>query len=79
VICAEGPLGHDFLQLPEAEQIPQVPTDALDDDLGFEVRPLNFRWSVPSHAGQSLSDWPEGFATHPFGLYTGSPIYPNQR
>jgi hypothetical protein len=40
VIHAEVPLRHDFFQLAKAERIPQTPADTQNDDLGFEMSPL---------------------------------------
>ena len=55
MIHAEVPLSHNLLYV-KAERIPQVPTDAQNDDLGFEMAPLEQFRPVSSHAGQRLSD-----------------------
>ena len=65
VIHAHVPLGHDLFQLPEAERISQVPPNAEDDDIRFEMPLPEQCWPVPSHAGQSLRDPPNAIATQP--------------
>ncbi len=44
MIYTEVALGHDLLQLPQAERSWQVPGDAQDDHGSFEVSPLEQRW-----------------------------------
>jgi hypothetical protein len=63
VIHAEVPLAHDFFQVSKAEAESEIPTDAEDDDLGFEMSSPKLRWPVLSHIGRSLSDPLDGFAT----------------
>jgi hypothetical protein len=59
------PLGHDLFQLPEAERIPEIPADAEDDDLGFEMSPFEQRWPLPCHAAKGYQTVPSELATLP--------------
>src|SRR5215475_5784290 len=52
MVDAEVPSGQHFLQVPEAEPEPQVPTDAQDNDLGFEMSAFKQCRAVRSHPPQ---------------------------
>jgi hypothetical protein len=59
------PLGHDLLEIAQAQRKSKIPTNAQDDDLGFKMSPLKRGWPVPSHERPSLSDSCRRFATLP--------------
>jgi hypothetical protein len=40
VIYMHIPLGHDLLEITQAQRKSKIPTDAQDDDLGFKMPPL---------------------------------------
>ena len=65
VIYMHIPLGHDLLEIAQAQRISQIPANAQDDDLGFKMSPLKQRWPVLSHERPSLSDSFRRFATLP--------------
>jgi hypothetical protein len=43
------PLCHDLLEIAQAQRISKIPSNAQDDDFGFEMATLEQRWPVPSH------------------------------
>jgi hypothetical protein len=51
MIDRESALGHHFLKISITERIAQVPTNAQQNDLGFEMTP--FKWSLVLHQGNS--------------------------
>ena len=65
VIYMHIPLCHDLLEIAQAQRISKIPSNAPDDDFGFEMSTLEQRWPVPSHERPSLSDSFRRFATLP--------------
>jgi transposase-like protein len=65
VIYKHISLCHDLLEIAQAQRISKIPSNAQDDDFGFEMSTLEQRWPVPSHERPSLSDRVSSFATMP--------------
>src|SRR3954447_8809236 len=56
VIYVDVPLRHDLFQVSQTERISKVTTNAQNDDVGFQMSPLEQRWPLPSHEPFRLSD-----------------------
>ena len=65
VVDAQVPLDHELLKVAEAEAEPEIPPDAHDDYLGFEMASLEQRRAVPSHPAQAYQTTSIAFATLP--------------
>src|SRR5579862_1582429 len=50
MIQAESPLGHHLFQVPIAERISQIPTNAQHDDLVLKVSPPKQCWPLVLHS-----------------------------
>jgi hypothetical protein len=66
VIHAQIPLGHDLFQLPQAERVSQVPTNALDNDFRFQVSSFEQRWPLPLHAETARAVFGPYAEMHPY-------------
>ena len=53
MVDAQVPLDHELLKVAEAQAEPEIPPDAHDDDLSFEMASLEQRRAVPSHPAQA--------------------------
>jgi hypothetical protein len=68
MIHAQTTLGHQLLQIAICEAISQVPPDAQDDDLIFEMASSEQSRSRLLHQAPGISDAPAAFATDPAHL-----------
>src|SRR5438309_3081911 len=56
MVDAEVPLHHKLLQVAIAKPKPEIPANAQDDDLGFEMPSFEHCWPDSSHARASLAN-----------------------
>src|SRR5205085_5736716 len=56
MVDTEVPLHHKLLQVAIAMPKPEIPANAQDDDLGFEMPSFEHCWPDSSHARASLAN-----------------------
>ena len=64
MVSGESSFHQQFLDLPIRKREPQLPTHRANNDLGFEVPPLEQRWPRFDHGNCSLADSFTKFLQH---------------